>query len=150
MSDRMPIPDPILPIAMVALLASGISMFGFKLLSSVSSKIRNAHTHFALGQMAEIVEEVGNADYPRTKIELLAVLRSSAIDWNSCGIEGSEIYDGWGQAITTTFDESGGIWTFRSPGKDRKIGTDDDIEKRTERTQSGEQESGGHAPKGDG
>lgn len=135
----MPFPDPLLPIALIALLASGISMWVFNTFSSTSSKIRDAHTRFAFSQITERLHEVEDASFPRTVAELLTTLRASNIDWNSCGIEGDRILDGWRQPITATFDGSARTWTFRSPGKDAEIGTGDDIETTTTRNQPGEQ-----------
>jgi len=141
----MPFPDPILPIALIALLASGVSMWLFNLFSSSSSKIREIHTHFALNQIAERLNEIEDADFPRTTKDLLSALRASDIDWNSCEVEGDQILDGWGEAVTSAFDAASDTWTFRSPGKDLKVGTADDIEMAATRNQSGEQDGGGQA-----
>ena len=81
--------------------------------------------------MAERLDEIEEAAFPTTTTELLETLRASDINWNSCGIERDRILDGWRQAITTTFDGSTGIWTFRSAGKDAKMRTKDDIKKAT-------------------
>lgn len=134
----MPFPDPILPIALIALLASGVSMWVFNLFSSSSSKIRETHTHFALNQIAECLNEIEDPDFPRTATDLLSALRTSDIDWNSCEVEGDQILDGWGQTVTTTFDPASETWTFRSPGNDHEVRTADDIEIAATRNRSGE------------
>jgi hypothetical protein len=134
----MPFPDPILPIALIALLASGISMWIFNVFSSTSSKIHDTHTRFALSQITEHLNGVEDESIPRTKTELFSILRASNIDWNSCGLEGDQILDGWGQPITATFDESLGRWTFRSTGEDAEMGTEDDIESATTPNKQGE------------
>jgi len=131
----MPFHDPILPIALVALLASGISMWAFNTFSSTSSKIRDTHTRFAFSQITDRLHNVEDASFPRTMTELLTTLRTSNIDWNSCEIEGDRILDGWRQPITATFDGSVRTWTFRSPGKDAEIATGDDIVTTTTRNQ---------------
>lgn len=138
MSYRMPFPDPILPIVLIATLVSGISMWVINLFSSNFSKIHDTHTHFALSQITERLEEAEDSTFPRTTTELLATLRASNIDWNSCGIERGRILDGWGRVIEATFDRTAGIWTFRSAGRDAEMGTEDDIESATNRKQSGE------------
>ncbi|NRB73108.1 MAG: hypothetical protein HRU46_01995 [Verrucomicrobiales bacterium] len=141
----MPFPDPILLIALIALLASGVSMWVFNLFSSSSSKIRETHTHFALNQAAERLNEIEDASFPTTTTDLVSVLRASDIDWNSCEVVGDQILDGWGQAMTTTFDASSDTWTFRSSGTDSEVGTADDIEIAATRNQPGEQGGGGQA-----
>lgn len=139
----MPFPDPILPIALIAMLASGISTWIFNGFSSTSSKIHDTHTRFALSQITERLNGVEDASLPRTTKELLSTLRASNIDWNSCVIEEDRILDGWGQPITTTFDESLEIWRFQSAGKDAQMGTDDDIMSATTPNKPGEQDGAG-------
>lgn len=129
----MPFPLPGLLIVLIGVPVSAIAMWGFNLFSSISPKLRSTHTRFALSLITERLDEFGETDFPETSKELLAVLRKSNIAWNSCGIEGDKILDGWGQPIQTAFDESSGTWTFRSPGWDSEIGTEDDIEITTER-----------------
>ena len=131
----MPFPNPLFPIALIALLASGISTWVFNTFSSPSSKIRETHTRFAFSQITERLHEVEDASYPKTMTELLTTLRASNIDWNSCGLEGDRILDGWRQTVTATFDGYARSWTFRSSGKDSEIGTEDDIETTTTRSQ---------------
>ena len=124
----MPFPDPILPLAFIVLLASGISMWVINSFSSTSSRVQDTHTHFTLSQITERLDEVEDVNFPRTTTELLSTLRASSIDWNSCKIEGDRIVDSWGQPIAVTFDGTSETWTFRSLGKDSEIGTEDDIE----------------------
>ncbi len=118
---------PFLPIALIALLATSISMW-FNLFPFTSSRTREAHTHFALYQIAERLKETDDANFPATMTELFSVLQVANIDWNTCGLGGDQILDGWGQAMTATFDYPSETWTFRSPGRDSEAGTEDDIE----------------------
>ncbi|MEO5916357.1 MAG: hypothetical protein ABIS50_19125 [Luteolibacter sp.] len=124
-------PVTLLPMLLIVMFASGISTWLFNLFSS--SKIRETQTRFAIAQIAERIDEIEAAQFPRTTEDLIDTLRLSKIDWNSCGIQGERILDGWGRPIRTTFDQVGKRWAFRSPGKDGKIGTADDIERSTNR-----------------
>jgi hypothetical protein len=137
MSYRMPFPVPFLPLLLIATFAGGISIWAIKLFSS--AKIRETQTHFSIRQATELLDQIDDANFPRTTAGLIDRLRSSGIDWNSCGIRGEQVLDGWGNPITTTFDHKGGIWSFHSFGKDGKSGTADDIYTATIRKRKSEQ-----------
>lgn len=103
-----------------------------------SAQIRETQTHFAIRQATELLDQIDDAGFPRTTAGLIDRLRSSSIDWNSCGIRGGQVLDGWGNPITTTFDNKDEIWSFHSFGKDGKSGTADDIDAATTRNRKGE------------
>ena len=138
-SYRMPFPDPLLPIVLIALLGIGTLMGIFRLLSTSSSKSREIHTRFALAQIVERLDEVEDTAFPEVTTELVAILRAAKIDWNSCGLEGNQIVDGWRRPIMTTFDAPAGTWSFCSSGRDAQMGTEDDIVSKTTRNRIGEQ-----------
>jgi hypothetical protein len=131
----MPFPVPFLPLLLIATFAGGISIWAINLFSS--AKIRETHTHFAIRQATELLDQIDDADFPRTAAGLIDRLESSRIDWNSCGIRGEQVLDGWGNPITTSFDNKDGIWSFHSFGKDGKRGTADDINAVTIRSRKG-------------
>lgn len=135
----MPFPIPLLPTTLIALFVIGIWMWLFNTLSSTYSKVHDIHTHLALSQITERLHEIEDANFPTTETELLTILRASKIDWNSSGIEGDQILDGWGRPITMDYDESAQTWTFRSSGKDAELGTDDDIKTTATQNQPSEQ-----------
>jgi hypothetical protein len=135
MSYRMPYPVPFLPILLIATFAGGISIWVINLFSS--DRIRETQTHFALRQVTELLDRIDDADFPRTSTALINSLISSKIDWNSCGIQGEQVLDGWNNPITTTFDKKDGRWSFHSFGKDGKSGTIDDIDAETTRNRKG-------------
>lgn len=141
----MQLRHPILLIALIGLLASGIAVSIFNLWPSGSSMIRETHTRFAISQMSDRLGEVRTDELPIGTNELIALLRASRIDWNTCKLEGDQILDGWHRPITATFDDERLRWTFCSPGKDGKIGTEDDIEAHPPAKQPGEQ-NGAHQP----
>jgi hypothetical protein len=131
----MPYPVPFLPILLIATFAGGISIWVINLFSS--DRIRETQTHFALRQVTELLDRIDDADFPRTSTALINSLISSKIDWNSCGIQGEQVLDGWNNPITTTFDKKDGRWSFHSFGKDGKSGTIDDIDAETTRNRKG-------------
>lgn len=131
----MPFPVPFLPVLLIATFAGGISIWVINLLSS--TKIRATQTHFAIRQATELLDQIDDADFPRTTAGLIDRLKSSRIDWNSCGIRGEQVLDGWGNPITTTFDKKDGIWSFQSFGKDGRSGSADDIDAATIRNRKG-------------
>jgi hypothetical protein len=139
MSYRMPFPDPFLPIVLIAAIVSGFSMWLFNAFSSISSKSRETHTRFAISQIVSHIDGLEEAEFPMSSGDLIKQLKEASIDWNSCRIDGGRILDGWGQSIDATFDHSTESWTFRSSGKDRNFGTDDDIQGSTPRNAKGEQ-----------
>lgn len=136
MSYRMPYPVPFLPILLIAMFAGGISIWVINFFSS--DRIRETQTYFAVRQVTELLDRIDDADFPRTSADLINSLRSSKIDWNSCGIQGEQALDGWNNPITTTFDQKDGRWSFHSFGKDGKSGTVDDIDAATTRNRRGE------------
>lgn len=147
MSYRMPFPDPFLPIVLIAALVGGIPMWLFNTFSSISSKIRDVHTRFAISQMVSHLGELEEAELPTSSDDLIKALMESSIDWNCCRIDERRILDGWGQPMSATFDDSTATWIFRSSGRDGKFGTDDDIEGATLRApQEGEQNVAGPDP----
>lgn len=133
----MPFPVPFLPMVLIAAFASLFSMWIIKHLSS--SKIRESHTHFTIRQITARIDQIADADFPRNISDLIDILRLSGIDWNSCGIQGEQILDGWGIPITTAFDKENGRWLFHSFGRDGRSGTADDIEAVTTRSRPDEQ-----------
>lgn len=139
----MPFPDPFLPIVLIAALVSGISMWVFNTFSSISSKIRDVHSRFALSQMVSHLGELEEAEFPKSPGELIKVLKESSIDWNSCRIDDGRILDGWGQPMISTFDDSTVTWILSSSGRDGKFWTVDDIEVAAPRTQHGEPAAAG-------
>lgn len=136
MTYRMPFPVPFLPMLLIAVFAGGISMWTINFVSS--DKVRETHTHFAITQATELLDQIDDADFPRTSTGLMDSLRSSRIDWNSCEIRGEKILDGWGNSISITLDDNDGIWSFHSFGKDGKSGTSDDIKAATSRSRKRE------------
>ena len=140
----MPFPVPLLPTTLIALFVIGIWMWLFNTLSSTYSKVHDSHTHLALSQITERLHEIEDANFPTTETELLTILRASKIDWNSSGIEGDQILDGWSRPITMDYDESAQTWTFRSSGKDAELGTDDDIKTTATQNQPSEQNTTNH------
>ena len=88
-----------------------------------SAKVRETQTHFAIRQITELLDQIDDADFPRTSADLINRLRSSRIDWNSCGIQAEQVLDGWSNPITTTFDKKDGSWSFHSFGKDARFQT---------------------------
>ena len=129
MSYRMPFPDPLLPMVLIAAIVSGLSMWLFNMFSSISSKSRDAHTRFAISQIVSHLGELEEAELPMSSGDLIRTLKESSIDWNSCRVNGGRILDGWGQSMDATFDQSIATWTLRSSGMDRNFGTDDDIQR---------------------
>lgn len=91
MTYRMPFSVPFLPMLLIAAFAGGISMWAINLVSS--DKVRETHTHFAIRQATELLDQIDDADFPRTATGLIDRLRSSRIDWNSCEIRGEKILD---------------------------------------------------------
>lgn len=132
----MPFPVPFLPMLLIAAFAAWVSMWAINLVSS--DKVRETHTHFAIRQATELLDQIDDANFPRTSTGLIDRLRSSRIDWNSCEIRGEEILDGWGNSIAITFDHNDGIWLFHSFGKDGKSGTSDDVKAATTRSRKRE------------
>jgi len=124
----MPFPNLFLPIVLIAAILGGISMWLINTFSSISSWNQDAHTRFAVSQMVSHLGELERADFPMSSSDLVNALKESYIDWNSCRIDGKQILDGWGQPMDATFDQSTATWTFRSSGKDRQFGTQDDIQ----------------------
>ena len=139
----MPFPDRFLPIVLIAAILGGLSMWLLNTLSSISPKSRDAHTKFAISQMASHLDELEESDLPMSSGDLIGALKDSSIDWNSCRADGEQILDGWGQPMDTTFDLSTASWTLRSSGKDLNFGTDDDIQGATARNTKGEQNGTG-------
>ena len=133
----MPFPVPFLPMVLIAAFAGGISMWVINSFSS--GKIRETHTHFAIRQITEQLDQIDDTDFPRTATDMIDRLRSLRIDWNSCEIQGEQILDGWGIPITTTLDSKTGSWAFHSFGRDGKSGTADDIDAATIKNRRGEQ-----------
>lgn len=134
----MPFPVPFLRKLLIATFVAVISMWAFNLVSS--DKVSETHTHFAIRQATELLDQIDDADFPRTATGLMDRLRSSRIDWNSCEIRGEQILDGWGNSIATTFDDNDGIWAFHSFGKDGKSGTSDDIKAATSKSRKVEKD----------
>jgi len=130
----MPFPVPFLPIVLIVAFASAISMWLINHFSS--AKIRETQTHFAIRQITERLDQIEEADFPRTTADLIDSLESSRIDWNSCGIQGEQILDGWGIPIITTFDKKNERWSFHSFGRDGRSGSADDIEAVTNRNRT--------------
>jgi hypothetical protein len=138
MGYRMPSPELFLPIVLIAALGSGISIWLFNTLSSTSPTIREEHTKFAISQMVGFLGELEDEQPPVSTGELIKALKESSIDWNSCRIDGNQILDGWGRPMSAAFDPSTATWTFRSSGRDGRVGTGDDIEATTPRSPNGE------------
>lgn len=111
---------------LIAAFGGGVSIWIINFHSS--ARIREAHAHFVIRQITERLDQIDDADVPRTPADLIAQLGSAGIDWNSCGIHRGQILDGWGSPIKTTFDGKTGSWAFRSLGRDGRSGTADDIE----------------------
>jgi hypothetical protein len=132
----MPFTVSFLPILLIAMFAGGISIGVIHLFSSAG--IRETQTHFAIRQATEVLDQIDDAEFPRTSADLIDRLRSSGMDWNSCGIQGEQVLDGWSKPITTTFDKKSGRWSFHSFGKDGKSGTADDIDAATTRDRRAE------------
>jgi len=93
------------------------------LLSHLSKTIGVAHTTFAFDQVKK-----ENEKKPKTfkKIEELAkVLRELNIDWNSCQLTESTIWDSWGtECVLKHFGEQ---QILISAGPDKVFETSDDI-----------------------
>jgi hypothetical protein len=137
MSDRVSFPVPFLPMLLIAVLVGGISMLGINFF--LSAKTRDVHTHFAIRQITKQLNQIDDANFPRTATDLIDRLRLSRIDLNSCKIQEEQILDGWGSPIITTYDSETGSWAFHSLGRDGKNGTSDDINAATVINRKGEQ-----------
>jgi hypothetical protein len=131
MSYRMPFPEPILPLTLLGMVTVWIWVAVSNFFFPAASQIHHSHTQHTLSQIAERLAQVDDSHYPTTLPALLALLRASPMDWNTGGIDGDQILDGWNQPITTTYDASTKAWTFRSHGEDAQLGTADDIERTT-------------------
>jgi len=132
MSYRMPFPDPFLPtILIVVCLGAGTTWIARQLASSSANQV---HTDLALVQVAEFLSTRSKDEMPTNTTDLITVLRSASIDWNSCSINSGGLTDSWGSPIRMTFDEKNTRWTFLSSGKDRRFDTPDDIQEHTQTT----------------
>lgn len=123
----MPFPEPILPILLFGALAALVSTGAFNLISRLGSVSREQHTKFVLAQISDQLEKLAAVDFPGNSSELMNTLKSASIDWNSCQLGEMDILDGWGQPIQLILNPTSGQWTFQSAGKDRKLGSEDDL-----------------------
>lgn len=124
----MPFPAPFLAAILIAACLAGGAMGIIRLASSRSFSV---HTHFTLAQVTEIINNRPQAEIATTAADLITILQSASIDWNSCRINSSGLNDSWGEPIRMTFDGKNTQWKFLSAGKDRKFDTPDDIEAHT-------------------
>ncbi|PXA05644.1 hypothetical protein DDZ13_01860 [Coraliomargarita sinensis] len=115
----------------IAIIAAVFLVCLYAFLKSVAFPIiLETHTAFLFLQIEEALEEEEHA--PVTVEEFMHIIRASELDWNSCKIEDSQIWDSWGQAIRVESHE--GEWTLHSPGRNGLFGDSDDIIQTTKKT----------------
>lgn len=127
MSSRSPSTDRIRPLFFSALLVIGMLALAFNTITSINSKIHDTNTHYVLASITAKLATI-ETDPPTTRAELLSLLTSLPIDWQTCEAQEDGILDGWGNPILTNYDKPSRTWTFRSGGYDFEDGTGDDIE----------------------
>ncbi len=118
---KMPFPFPAFGCLTLAVILCGIVL---PLVHRARTAAREAHTRFLFTQIEMVWL---NADAITNANELMGLLQSAPLDWNSCRLEDGVLYDGWGQPILTRLSNVTNL-TLRSRGRDRQFETDDDIE----------------------
>ena len=123
-------PPPINPALFIIILLAASLSAGLILpsASKARQKTRAVHTGFLFNQIEAFIEE---STFPSNQAELISILNSNNVDWNSCKIEDQLIYDGWNNIITITFINETNL-ILQSSGKDCKINSKDDIVKSIE------------------
>ena len=93
---------------------------------------KRVHTGTLFQQFYAELEKRKDPDFPKTREELLTMLKRANIDWNSCSLESGQVLDGWKRPIRIQFNPSNSVWTFASAGEDGEFETGDDLEFRSE------------------
>ena len=106
-----------------------IAMFASWLVKGVSRLVswREGHTYYVLTEVADTLNGLEQADFPRDVPTLVASLKNSVIEWDICGLSEQGIRDAWGNSIKCEFAESSMVWSFTSAGKDGELATSDDF-----------------------
>ena len=123
MSPKLPFRTPYMRTTVIALALAGVAI----LVSKVRSEVSEAHTRFLFVQIRKVVSEQGTLP---NQSGLLAMLRRSDIDWNSCGIADDRLLDGWHRTVSISATQTSLI--LRSTGRDGVAATADDITERIE------------------